>query len=518
VLRKCLGKDAHGNEYIQTVSKRGYRFVGKVQRVNSAPEVGHPPSSKSIAPSIAVLVLDDMSALRDQEYFCEGMSEEIITRLMRVPGLRVASRTSSFRFRGQNTDVRKIGEELGVSYLLEGSVRKAGDRLRIVVQLVQTEDGFQLWSHRFDRRAEDVFEIQDEIASAVAKVFELSLSQGRMTVLVRPPTADLEAYQLYLQGRYYWNKRPGDAVNKSLECFERAIERDPKFALAHVGVADVYNTLGGWESGVLSPAIALAKAKSAAERALSIDPNLAEAHTSLAYAALHYDRDPAVANALFENAAALNPHYIHTHHWHSHCLIATGRIDESLVASRLALTIDPVDLIIQAHLAWHYFMANQPDAAVDQCHRLLNLEQSYPWGHYFKGCALALQGEATRAVDAFREALRCSGDTPVMRAGLGYALALNQERRQALDIAAGLTREGSASGRFSYEVGLIQLALGEQEQALESFSQACDERSGWGVYLNVDPRLEGLKPHPRFAKLVTANAASPHKLGTRDHN
>ena len=488
ILRRTLGSAPDGGEYIQTVSKRGYRFVGEIR---SSPAAAVPPNTPAASPSIAVLVLEDMSPEHDQEYFCQGVSEEIITRLMRVRGLRVASRTSSFRFRA-GTDAREIGRQLGVHYLLEGSVRKSGERVRIVVQLVDAEEGFDLWSSRFDRRLEDIFAIQDEIAASVARTLELSLAAGRGAALSRPPTHDPEAYNLYLLGRYYWSRRPGEPVEKSLECFQAAIARDPDFALAYAGVADVYNTLGAWESGILPPAEALAKGKDAAGRALAIQPDLAEAHTALAYAALHYDCDTASANDLFERAIRLNPQYIHAHHWHSHCLLANGRVEESLAASRSALAIDPVDLLINVHLGWHYLMADQPAEAIEQCDRVLGLESAYAWAFCFKGWGLALNGDTALAVAANREAHRLN-PTPVMLAALGYALAANHDRAPSLEVAAQLERLAAGRGMFSYEIGVIHAALGDPVRAFDWFRRAREERSGWSVYMDVDPRLKALR-------------------------
>ncbi|HET9361510.1 MAG TPA: winged helix-turn-helix domain-containing protein, partial [Vicinamibacterales bacterium] len=330
-LRQLLGEEG-GSRYIETIPKRGYRFVAAVAGDTGAPASTVPPPSGGVAPvenSVAVMPFSDMSAGRDQEFFCEGMSEEIINALGRVPDVRVASYTSSVRFKGKSVDPQSIGRELMVSWLLEGSVRKSGDTVRIAVQLVRASDGFSAWSGRFDRRLDDVFTIQDDIAGVIAET--LTKRVGKTAgPLVTSTTSSTEAYSLYLEGRYLWNKRPGDVVWQAIDRFERAIAIDPNFAPAHAALAGVYGTLGAWESGVLPPGEALSKAKTAAARALELDPALAAGHTAVGYTRLHFDWDPDGACGEFDQALALNPAWVDAHHWHSHALCAAARFPESL--------------------------------------------------------------------------------------------------------------------------------------------------------------------------------------------
>jgi TolB-like protein len=243
LLRQALGQEGNSGPYIEIIPKRGYRFVAEV-RTAGAPQ--HNDYAGTTTPSIAVLPFLDLSAGRDQEYFCEGISEEIINALARTQGLRVASRSSSFQFTAKALDVREIGRALHISSVLEGSVRKAGKRLRIAAQLVRASDGFQIWSQCFDREEGDIFAIQEEIASAIVEMAAPQLLGAKP--LIRRHTANAEAYQLYLRGRYFWNRRPGEFVQKALECFQKALELDPNFAAAYAGIADVYGTLGSWGS------------------------------------------------------------------------------------------------------------------------------------------------------------------------------------------------------------------------------------------------------------------------------
>ncbi len=508
-LRQLL--EDEGTRYIETVPKRGYRFAGLVTREDPpAPSL----STTSIAPagpttrgraasenSIAVMPFTDMSAARDQEFFCEGMSEEIINALGRVPDLRVASYTSSQRFKGKPTDPQSIGRELMVSWLLEGSVRKSGDMVRIAVQLVRANDGFSAWSGRFDRRLDDIFTVQDDIAGMIAETLTQRVAKASGP-LVTSKTSSTEAYSLYLEGRYLWNKRPGDVVWQARDRFQRAIAMDPTFAPAHAALAAVYGTLGAWEFGVLAPAEALAKAKASARRALELDPELAAGQTALGYATLHFDWNADKACREFDQAIALNPDWVDAHHWHSHALCAAARFPESLAACRQIVELDPLNPLMHAHVAWHYYMAKEFSDALLQAERVVRMEPSFHWGHFFAGWALERLGRGNEAVAALKEAVRHSSSSPVMLAGLGHALAVLQDRREAKRIAMDLERLRADKGLFAYELGVIRAALGERDQAFTWLERAVKERSGWIAYLRVDPRLDDLHADPRFDNLL----------------
>jgi TolB-like protein/tetratricopeptide (TPR) repeat protein len=505
-LRQTLEQE--GVRYIETVPKRGYRFAAVVKSEPLVAPSPSPAAASAVSPepaqtafenSIAVMPFTDMSAARDQEFFCEGMSEEIINALGRVPDVRVASYTSSVRFKGKAVDTRSIGRELTVSWLLEGSVRRSGDIVRIAVQLVRASDGFSAWSGRFDRRLDDIFTVQDDIAGMIAQT--LTRRVGKTTPLVTSTTSNTDAYSLYLEGRYLWNKRPGDVVWQALDRFERAIALDPNFAPAHAALASVYGTLGAWEFGVLPPAEALAKAKAAATRALELDPQLAAGHTAVGYTTLHFDWDADDACREFDQAIALNPAWVDAHHWHSHALCAAGRFPESLAACRRIVELDPLNPLMHAHVAWHHYMARDFAHALVQAEHVVRMEPSFHWGHFFAGWALERLGRGAEAVAALKEAVRCSSGSPVMLAGLGHALAVLQDRREALRVAGDLQRLRANKGLFAYELGVIQAALGDHEHAFRWFARAIDERSGWIAYLRVDPRLDALRTDPRFDSL-----------------
>lgn len=506
-LRQLL-EDGTESRYIETIPKRGYRFVATVTTEGTAAPSTVQTESE-VAPaenSVAVMPFSDMSAARDQEFFCEGMSEEIINALGRVPELRVSSYTSSLRFKGQAVDTRTIGRELMVAWILEGSVRKSGDTVRIAVQLVHASDGFAAWSGRFDRHLDDIFTVQDEIAGMIAETLtqRVGKSEG---ALVTSTTAKTEAYTLYLEGRYLWNKRPGDVVWQALDRFERAIAIDPDFAPAHAALAGVYGTLGAWESGLLPPAEALAKAKTAATRALELDPQLAAGYTAIGYASLHFDWNADRACKELDEAIALNPAWVDAHHWHSHALCAAARFPESLSACRRIVELDPLNPLMHAHVAWHHYIARAFAEALTQSERVVRMEPSFHWGHFFAGWAYERLGRPKEAIKSLQEAVRCSSNSPVMLAGLGHAFGIVQDRREAHLVLAELERVREDKGLFAYEIGLIHAALAEKDAAFDWFSRAVRERSGWIAYLHVDPRLDELRTDPRFQQLQLSPAS-----------
>ncbi len=315
----------------------------------------------------------------------------------------------------------------------------------------------------------------------------------RLAVVVQtedaPPAISAAAYDLYLEGRLLWNRRPGEVVWRALECFQKAIELAPRFAAAWAGIADVYSTLGSWEAGVLPHADAQSKAWSYASRALELDPELVEAQTTCAYSVLHYGWDVAGAEDRFRRAIALAETYPPAHHWYSHCLVAAGRFDESAEASRRALAREPMNLLLRVHLAWHHAMAGELEAALDQAERVIKMDPQFHWAHYFAGWAAGELGDRARAVDSMRRAVDLSGGDLVMRAGLGRALASAGERAGAEEVAAAL----APHGRHDYELALIHLALGDQAAAHAALVRATAVRSGWMVYAAVDPRLAGIR-------------------------
>ena len=457
-------------------------------------------------PSIAVLPFANIGDDLENEYFCTGLAEDLLGALAKVEGLKVAARTSSFSFKGRVTDVSTIGKVLKVNTVLDGSVRKYGNRLRITIQLISTADGHQLWSERYDRRLEDVFELLDEITRSV--VGELKLKLFAQATPKRH-TPDVRAYELYLKGRHLWGKRPQPGLVAALEYFRRAIETDPAFAPAHAGLADAYAVLGSWEAGMLPPKEAAPKARSAALKALEIDDGLAEAHTSLAYVSLHYDWDWPAAERGFKRALELSPSYVHAHHWYGHYCMAMGRAEEALSAGLRALELDPLDHIINVHMAWHYWLAREPERALEQCAATMEVEPGSPWAHYFAGLTYEQKGMHDEAVREFRAAGGLSSITSTATAGMGHACGLAGRLDQADKVLSKLKRRLADGYVPSYDLAVVYIGLGQGDEALTWLERAYEERSSWMSYLNVEPRLDPLRAEDRFTALVR-NVGLPH--------
>ncbi|MGH9828125.1 MAG: tetratricopeptide repeat protein, partial [Blastocatellia bacterium] len=348
-------------------------------------------------PSIAVLPFVNMSADPENEYFCDGLAEELLNALAKVEGLKVAARTSSFSFKGKNVDVREIGRKLSVGTVLEGSVRKAGTQIRVVAQLVNAADGYHIWSERYERNLEDVFKIQDELSLAIVDGLKITLPAANRNALLHRYADSTEAYQLYLRGRYHQNKWTPDGVRKSVEHFNRAIEIDANCALAYAGLADSYASLGAAKAFGLPVTETAPRAKAAALRALELDSTLAEAHSSLALVKLNFEWDWEGAEREFRLALELNPNYANAYHWYSHYLVAMRRMDESLAMSRRALELNPLDLETNIHLAWHYYFARDFDRVIEVAQQTLEMDSGFSEAYWFIGWAHEQQGRYDEA-------------------------------------------------------------------------------------------------------------------------
>lgn len=492
-LRSALADDAGQPRYVETLPRRGYRFIAPIQSRKS---------SRSID-SLAVLpfVADDEDP--NIEYLCEGITESLIDALSEIPALnRVIARSSVYRYKGTQLDLREVGRALGVRAVLTGKLTFRGNRLSVRAELLDASDLRHVWGGKYQRSLEEASGLQDDIAGSIAGELKFKLSPRRKRYPARK-TTDLAAYQLYLQGRYWWNKRPSQgAVQQAVEFFNRAIARDSRFALPYVGLADSYNTLAAWESGIMAPNVAFPMVRDAASQALKADPTLAEAHTSLAYAEFHFGWNWRRAQEEFHRALSLNPNYAYCRHWYSHYLAATGRIDESLAESIRIIELDPFDLIINVHLSWHYYMARQHAEALDQAERTLAMEPAFHWGYFFRGLALEQLQRPGDSVDSLRKAADLSGRSTVMQSALGHAYAAAGDLRSARELLAKLSETSRERYVSSYEIALICAAMGEHERAFEWFDRAFEERSGWLPYLNTEPRLDHLRSDPRFKALI----------------
>ena len=486
------------------------RLLGLAQRAQEAranqPLAGEPwPAHRA---SIAVLPFLNPSGDPENDYLCEGLAEELISTLTRIKACLVVARASAFSFRGQDIDVREIGRRLNVDTVLEGSVQRAGNRLRVTAQLIDAGNGFQFWSERFDRQITDVFEIQDEITLAIVKQLKVELVAKERSALLSQKSENLESYNLYLKGRYYWAQRP-QGIGKAVEYFEQAIDKEPNYARARAGLADCYVTLGSWENGTMPPIEAMAKAKEAASKALELDESLAEAHTTLAYRTTHHDWDWACAEAQFRHAFKLNPNYAVCHHWYSHYLTAVGRTEESLNASKRCLELDPLDLVTNIHMAWHHQFAHQYEQAIEQCWKTCELHPNSFWPAYFFGLAYEQQRHVDRAIEEYRTSVRMSGDVTFATAALGHLYGTAGKTDEARAVYQELKARAERAYVPAYDIALVCIGLGWNDQALEYLARAYQERSGWMTYLKVDPRLDPLRGDVRFDELLRRVRLAP---------
>lgn len=452
--------------------------------------------------SIAVLPFADLSPNKDQEYFCDGIGEEIINSLSKLEGLRVVARSSAFSFKGKDIDIREIGRKLNAETILEGSVRKAGDRLRINAQLINVGNGYNLWSERYDRKMEDVFTMQDEISQAILDNLKIKLLAGEKAVLKKRYAKNIEAYNLYLKGRYYWNKWTAEGYQKSIEYYQRALQIEPNLALAYAGLADAYSSLTSSAVVGLSPKETMQKAKEAALKALELDNTLAEAYTSLAEIKLSYEYEWTAAELGFKRALELNPSSTNALHRYSHLLIALQRIEESLTVSLRALELDPLDAEMGVHLAWHYYNARQYDEAIEVCQRTLEIDPNFHETFWFLGLAYEGKGLFGDAIAALQKALALSGGSSAERAALGHVYGQAGKKIEAEQIFKELNELSQQRHVSGHNFALVCAGQGKKDQACEFLEEAYRERAAWMPYIGVDPRFEPLQSNARFQDLL----------------
>jgi TolB-like protein/DNA-binding SARP family transcriptional activator/Tfp pilus assembly protein PilF len=449
--------------------------------------------------SIAVLPFEDLSAARDQEYFADGITEELLVRLSRVEGLDVVGRMSSFAFKGGDVDVREVAQRLGVGVVVGGSVLRSGNRLRIFAHLIDATDGYQLWSDRYERDPEDVFAIQDEIARAIVTRLRGRLAGADVTPATSPPMDDPEAYNLYLRGRFEWHKRTEQGLRGAAEYFRRAIERAPGYARATAGLADAYAVMGFYD--LMPPSEAFPLAAEMARHALELDPGLAEPHATLAYVALYHDWDFERAEAGFRRTIELEPGFSTGHQWYANLLTALGRFDEAVSAMRVAQDLDPLSLIANAALGWVHYHQGDYQRAIDQFDRTLELDPQFVVAHVWRALSYEELGDGARSLAGLRRAVELSGGGG-NRARLARASAIAGDTATARALLRELeAREG---GEYvpAFEIAKVHEALGDRTRTLRWLERAQAERSHSMVFLAVDPQLRRLRDDPVFRRLV----------------
>ena len=551
-LRLALTDSAHHPRFLETVPKRGYRFVAQVEHppVLMAEQPRPPPhvvpqslkvvgsvhglgrkvslalivvviaiatlsflnqerrseaESHAIAQlnTLAVLPFVNASGQAQDEYFSHGLTEELMDRLSRSGRLRVVSRTSTFAIKDKELGAQEIGRLLGAESLVEGSVRRDGDRLRINVRLINARDGYQLWSDLYDRRMGDLLQVQEEIASSIANTLTGQVLSGPLNAVRESGIADPLAYDLYLKGRFYWQRRTQDGLRSAVEHFEQAVQRSPEYARAWAGLADAYAVLGFYD--YLAPVEAFPKAREAATRALELDPSNASAQAALGYVALYYEWDLVEAEKSFRKSIALDPSYSKSHQWYGNLLTAAGRLDEAEQEMRLAQQLEPLSLIASAALGWALYHAGRHEDALAQYQLTLALDPNFELAYLWRGWALEALGRLDEAETALKQALaRSSGNTVSVA-----ALARIQALRGKHEIAKQTLLELQSSNGYvpAYEISKAWFALGDMEQANAWLQKAYEQRSHSLVFLHVDPQLANHQRDVGFLRVASRVSA-----------
>jgi serine/threonine-protein kinase len=450
--------------------------------------------------SIAVLPFVNQNHDPETEYRSDGLTESIINDLTQLAALRVIARNSVFRYKGKETDPLVAGKELGVRAVLTGRLLQRGDNLSISVELTDVRKNKQLWGQQYEQKVTDLLAMERNIAKAISTNLRLKLSGADESRMTKHYTENPAAYQLYLKGRFYWNERTGEALKKSIEYFNQAIEIDPRDALSYAGLADAFVLIPNYSAG--SPQEFYPKAKAAARKALELDETLAEAHTSLAQALFAYDWNFAESSREFRRAIELNPNYATARHWYANStLLAMGQFDEAVAEGKRAQELDPLSLIINADLGADYFYARQYDRSIEQLRKTIEMDQGFYTAHYFLGMAYAMKGAFPEAIAEYRRAQQLSDD-PFVLAYLGHAFAASGKRGEALKTLNQL--KAIARQRYvpAYGFAIVYAAIGEKDHAFEWLEKLYQDRAFDIAYINVDPFFDQLRTDPRFADLV----------------
>jgi TolB-like protein/DNA-binding winged helix-turn-helix (wHTH) protein/Tfp pilus assembly protein PilF len=554
-LRDALSDSAEKPNYVETLPRRGYRFISALDLPDSQglkSEVPEMPASlespvviaESQIPSrhryrrvlvtalvlvvglaglfsfdlggvrrrllgepsvpriqsIAVLPLENLSKDPEQEYFADGMTDQLITNLAQISALKVVSRTSAMRYKGTKKSLPEVARELHVDAVVEGAVMWMGGRVRISAQLIEAPTDHHLWAASYERDLRDVLSMQEEVTRAIASEIRVKLTAQEQARLANTRLIDPEAYRLYLEGRYYWYKLTPEAMQKAIEYFQQALEKDPAYAPAYAGLADAYSSLAFFT--VFPPREVMPKAKAAAVKALELDANLAEAQVSLGWAGFTYDLDWPAAGKHFERAVVLNPAYPLAHSYYSLYLGALGRSEEGLTEAKRAQDLDPVSPFILHYVVVQLYLARRFDEAIEQCRKTLELDPSFTPAHGTLGHVYAAKGMYREALAEYEKYSALSGGTPGSTALVGYAHARLGQRSQAF---RALDQLGAASKQRyvpALSFAIVYVGLGEKEQAFLWLEKAYDERTNSLAYLKVQATWDPLRPDQRFADLV----------------
>ena len=537
-LRTALGDSADVPRYVETLHRRGYRFIFPLVG-SSGPEIrsaakdtgrrdysigesqanlerlsadlaaasAHGPAQESDQKAeklrLIVLPFDNLGGDPEYEYFSDGLTEEMITQIGRLhpAQLGVIARSTTMRYKNVGQSIKDIGRELAVHYILEGGVRRAGDRIRISVRLIQVSDETNLWAETYDRCLADVLQLQAEIARATATEIRLTLSREQQVRLGGGRPVNPKAHDAYLKGRYCWNRRSEEGLTKAVDYFNQAISSDPGFAAAYSGLADAYSILGAY--GALSPKDAFLPSKVAAGRALEIDDTLAEVHTSLAWASFLFDWNWSVAEKEFERAIELNPNYATAHFWRGVYMSSVGRISEALLEVHRAQELDPLALPIIAIEGWIFCLARQYDQAIEQAEKAIIMDPNYALAHGYLGMALEHKGMLKESLAEFHKGFILSGGLPIYLAHMGHAYAVAGEKHKSEETLHELKKLSKRRYVSAIEVALVYAGLRDTRAAFAWLQKAYDERARLPLFLKMDPAFDGLRSDPRYQQLLS---------------
>jgi DNA-binding winged helix-turn-helix (wHTH) protein/tetratricopeptide (TPR) repeat protein len=507
ILRKTLGEDPHKPQFIQTVPRRGYRFVAEVIELstdqiaarNTHPTGAQAESEDAPIDSLAVLPMDSLEKDPNVEYLSDGITESIIDLLSRIPKLRVLARSTVFRFKAKEIDPQEVGRLLDVRAVMMIRVMRLGDKLIIRGGLVKVSDGSQLWGEQYSRSPSDILAIQEDIARAITESLKFKLTSSDHISLARHPTENIEAYNLYLRGRFFWNKYSKEWVLKAIEVFKEAIQIDSYYALAYCGLADAYFRLSNVH---FPPREVMPKAKEAAVRAVEIDDNLAEAHSSLGLVKVYYDHDWIGAEAEFRKALKLDPNLVSAHQRYGSYLTFMGRFEESIRHYETALTLDPFSLQINMNLATTYYLRGEYERAINHLNKTSELEPNYMPTRFVLGSTYVQQGRLEEAIEEFKFIYRLDEEAYLALGFMGYAYALNGQRAEAETLVSILEDIAQRKYVSPYSQLLIRLSLGPLERVFQLLEQLYEERNDWLVWLRVSPELKVVRNDPRFQDLL----------------
>jgi TolB-like protein len=493
-LRSVLDDSPEKPRFIETLPRRGYRFIARLERdgpEHVTPHIG----------SLAVLPLENLTGDAAQDYFADGMTDALITRLAQIGDLRVISRTSAMHYKGTNKKLPEIASELNVDAIVEGSFARSGSHVRISAQLVHARTDQHLWAREYEREMTDILVLQGEVAGAIADEIRITLTPRERARLASARTIEPEAYEDYLRGRFFWNKRTPEGLKKSLEYYQSSLEKDPSYALAHAGLAECYNMMAYW--GVLSPQEACPAARSEARAAVVIDECSAEAHTALAWNLFTYEWNWPEAKRELDRAVRLNLGYATARQWSSHYWMYLGKKRESLDCVKHTLELDPLSLVMNSNAAFMYFFARDFDAAVEQARKTIELDPHFAPPYLCLGKALEQKALFPEAIEALDRGRLHSEGAPFMLAALGHAHAASANRSAALASLKDLEELSLQRYVSPYYFAVLSAGLGEAENALTWLEQALEDRSSWLTWLKVDPRFDALREKPRFQALLS---------------